>query len=240
MSSITGHNAIAYVRVSTEEQAHSGLGIADQRARIQAYAQLKGFDLLEVIEDNGISGGKPLASRKGGRKLLSVLKSKEASTVIILKLDRAFRNAGDCLSTVEQWDRQGVALHIVDLGGNAVDTTSAAGKFMLTVLAGAAEMERNLTRERTRAALRIKASRNERITRRDRIPYGYDLGADDKHLIKNANEQRAIRHMVKWRQGGLSYQRIADRLTAKGVSTKRGGRWFPMTVKQIVDRATKS
>ena len=74
----------------------------------------------------------------------------------MLKLDRMFRNAGDCLATVEAWDRAGVALHVVDLGGNAIDTTSAAGRFMLVVLAGAAEMERNLIRERTKAALAVK------------------------------------------------------------------------------------
>ncbi|MBI1827808.1 MAG: recombinase family protein [Planctomycetes bacterium] len=54
----------------------------------------------------------------------------------------------DCLTTVERWEKSGVTLHVVDLGGNAIDTASAAGRFMLVVLAGAAEMERNLTRER--------------------------------------------------------------------------------------------
>ena len=55
-------------------------------------------------------------------------------------------------------ERKGIALHVIDLGGNAIDTTSAAGRFMLVVLAGAAEMERNLTRERTKAAMAVKKS----------------------------------------------------------------------------------
>ena len=80
-----------------------------------------------------------------------------------MKLDRGFRNAGDCLATVERWERSGIALHVVDLGGNAIDTTSAAGRFMLVVLAGAAEMERNLTRERTRSALAGKRANGQRI-----------------------------------------------------------------------------
>jgi len=97
--------------------------------------------LVDVIgEDNGTSAGKPLGTRQGGQKLLKAIKTKKAQHVVILKLDRAFRNAADCLSTVEQWDRKGITLHIVDLGGNSIDTTSAAGRFMLTVLAGAAEM----------------------------------------------------------------------------------------------------
>ncbi len=44
----------------------------------------------------------------------------------MLKLDRMFRNAGDCLTTVERWEKSGVSLHVADLGGNAIGTTSAA------------------------------------------------------------------------------------------------------------------
>ena len=74
---------------------------------------------------------------------------KLAFAVVVLKLDRAFRNAVDCLATVEKWDKSRIALHIVDLAGNSIDSTTAAGKFMLTVLAGTAEMERNLPRSLT-------------------------------------------------------------------------------------------
>ena len=69
----------------------------------------------------------------------------------------------------------GVALHVVDMGGNAVDTTSAVGRFMLVILAGAAEMERNLVRERTRSALAIKRSNGQRV---GSLLYGYDLASD--------------------------------------------------------------
>ena len=230
--------AIGYVRVSTDEQAQSGLGLADQLERIRQYAALKGFKLVEITEDNGISAGKPLASRDGGKKLLDALKRRKAKAVIIIKLDRAFRNAADCLTTVEQWDRQSVALHIIDLGGNAIDTTSAAGKFMLTVLAGAAEMERNLTRERTKAALRVKKSRGERVTRRDRVPYGFNLSPrDDDRIVKNRREQSNITRMKRWRRDGLGYKRIADRMNDRGISAKQGGMWYAMTVKQVLDRA---
>ncbi|MCH9003026.1 MAG: recombinase family protein, partial [Planctomycetes bacterium] len=94
---------------------------------------------------------------------MDALRQRRADSVVMLKLDRGFRNAGDCLTTVEQWERKGIALHVADLGGNAIDTTSAAGRFMLVVLAGAAEMERNLTRERTRAALAVKKSNVQRV-----------------------------------------------------------------------------
>lgn len=145
--------AIGYVRVSTEEQGVSGLGLADQRARIEAYCTLRGLRLAATIDDVGVSGGKVLASRPGGGRLLRCLQERKAGHVVMLKVDRGFRNAADCLATVEAWQRRQVTLHVIDLGGNAIDTASAAGKFMLTVLAGAAEMERNLTEARRRIAV---------------------------------------------------------------------------------------
>ena len=158
-------NAIGYVRVSTAEQADSGLGTAAQEERIRAYCRMKGLELPEIVSDDGVSGGKSLHSRPGGDALLDSLKRKLGLAVVVLKLDRSFRNAADCLATVEKWDKAGIALHVVDLGGNSIDSTTAAGKFMLTVLAGAAEMERNLTSERTKAAMQVKRARGQRISR---------------------------------------------------------------------------
>ncbi len=166
--------AIGYIRVSTDEQAASGLGLADQRQRITAYAAMRGLELVDIIADEGVSGGKPIADRPGGAVLLKALRAGKASAVIVLKLDRGFRNAADCLGTVGAWDKRGIGLHIVDLGGTAVDTSSAMGRFMLTVLAGAAEMERNLIAERTRAAMRQKRERGERASRI--APFGYVRG----------------------------------------------------------------
>ena len=107
--------AIGYTRCSTNEQADSGLGLDAQSERIKAYCTMRGIDLADIITDAGVSGGKPLATRDGGQRLLSDLKDKRAEAVVMLKLDRMFRNAGDCLTTVERWEKTGVALHVVDL-----------------------------------------------------------------------------------------------------------------------------
>ncbi len=123
--------AIGYIRCSTQEQADSGLGLTAQKERVRAYCKMKGMALLDIITDAGVSGGKPLAGREGGQQLLEAIRARRADAVVMLKLDRMFRNAGDCLTTVERWEKAGVALHVVDLGGNAIDTTSAAGRFTL-------------------------------------------------------------------------------------------------------------
>ncbi len=227
--------AIGYTRCSTNEQADSGLGLEAQAGRIKAYCTMRGSELLDLITDAGVSGGKPLASRDGGQRLLTAIRERKADGVVMLKPDRMFRNAGDCLTTVERLEKAGVALHVVDLGGNAIDTTSAAGRFMLVVLAGAAEMERNLTRERTRSAMAVKRGNGQRI---GTVPYGYDLADDGATLIPNESEQGVIGDILTMRAARWTLERIADELTRRGVPTKTGksGSWTHQAVARIVRR----
>ncbi len=228
--------AIGYARCSTNEQADGGLGLEAQAERIKAYGIMWNLALAGLVVDAGVSGGKPLASRDGGQRLLSALKGREAESVVMLKLDRMFRNAGDCLSTVEKWERAGVALHVVDLGGNAIDTTSAAGRFMLVVLAGAAEMERNLTRERTRSAMAVKRANGQRI---GTVPYGFDLADDGAALVPNEAEQAVIADIRGMRSNGMKLEKIAAALTKRGVPTKTGRStaWTHQAVARILGRA---
>jgi len=227
--------AIGYTRCSTNEQADSGLGLDSQAERIRAYATMRSLDVVDLITDAGVSGGKPLASRDGGQQLLTAIRDRKADAVVMLKLDRMFRNAGDCLTTVERWEKAGVALHVVDLGGNAIDTTSAAGRFMLVVLAGAAEMERNLTRERTRSAMAVKRGNGQRI---GTVPYGYDLAADGVTLIPNESEQAIIADIHHQRSQGWTLERIADDLTCRAIPTKTGKstHWTHQAVARIARR----
>lgn len=105
------------------------------------------------------------------------------------------------------------------LGSSPIDTASAAGKFMLTILAGAAEMERNLTRERTRAAMHVKRRRGERISRY--APFGSRL-AENGYLVTDRNEQRAVRLVRQLHADGLSLRKIAAELLSRGMSGRRG------------------
>lgn len=228
--------AIGYTRVSTVEQADSGLGLEAQAERIKAYCTLKGLYLVEIITDAAVSGGKPLGQREGGERLLTAMRDKRVKAVVMLKLDRGFRDAADCLTTVDQWEKAGIALHVVDLGGNAIDTTSAAGRFMLVVLAGAAEMERNLTRERTRSALAMKKAKGERV---GGVPYGFNLGGDGSTLTRNEAEQAVLADIRQMRTGGMTLQEIAASLTAQSVRTKTGrsAKWSHQAIARILRRS---
>jgi len=224
-------NAIGYIRVSHPDQVESGLGLEDQENKIKAYCRMRNLNLVNIYRENGVSASIPLAERPVGSQLLKDLK--DIQVIVALKLDRAFRNTTDCLSTVEAWEKKGVSLHIIDLGGNSMDTTSAAGKFMLTVLAGAAEMERNLIKERTRAALKVKRE-NGYKTGGSVVPYGFDADSDGR-LIPNPKEQKIAAIIRKRRNEGASLQNIADGLNKSKIPSKTGSIWRGSSIKTVLN-----
>lgn len=225
--------AIGYIRVSTEEQAREGVSLDAQEASLRAYCALKGVNLVEVIIDAGVTASKPLATREGGSRLLGMVKRGEVQAVVTYKLDRLFRNAGDCLQVTAAWDKAGVSLHLVDMGGQSIDTSSAMGRFLLTMLAGIAEMERNLISERTRFAMHHKTENREYTG--GNVPYGWTLDKDGIHIVINPAEQNIIQAARVLRANGLSLDKVGRQLAAEGMLPRSGGRWHAKTVRDLIN-----
>jgi DNA invertase Pin-like site-specific DNA recombinase len=222
--------AIAYIRVSTEEQGNEGVSLDAQESRVRAYAAMRGFDLIAVYREQGISAKIPLRERAEGAKVVTALGKKRAKHVIAVKLDRLFRNAADALDQTAQWDKAKSALHIIDMGGSAIDTQSAMGRMFFTMAAAFAEMERNLCSERTRSALAHKKTSKQVYTRV--TPLGFDRQGDK--LIRNQDEMKTVRAIQRMRVSGLSMQAIANALTESGAETKQGGRWHAVTIQKVL------
>lgn len=96
-------------------------------------------------------------------------------------MDRLFRDAADALNQTRTWDRAGVALHLVDMGGQTLNTATAMGRMFLTMTAAFAEFERNLNAERTQAALLYKKSKPLVY---GTVPYGYARYGDTLELVE--------------------------------------------------------
>ena len=224
--------AVGYVRVSTVEQASEGISLAAQTESIKAYSAFRKLQLIKTVVDAGVSAGAPLASREGGERLLELVAQDDVVAVIAFGLDRLFRDAADCLAVTKLWDGFGVDLHLVSLGGQTVDTSTAMGRFFLTVMAGVAEMERNLIIERTMASLGHLRSQGRRISA---TPYGFDLDDDGLHLVPNLEEQKAIAMARRLRKKGLSLRKIADKLFRKGHTARSGKPLHPYQVKRLIE-----
>ena len=222
--------AIGYIRVSTEDQAREGVSLDNQRAKIQAYCDLKDMDLVEVIEDAGISAKN--LNRPGIKRVLRLARTKQIDAIVTYKLDRMFRSTVDALETTQKFDKWAVSFHSIQ---ENLDTKSAMGRFFFTLIAALAEMERGIIGERTRTALQHKKANGEK-TGGD-VPFGFSL-TEKGFLAINEAEQRAISLMVELRNKGYSLRAIAHELEKEGHKTKTGKTaWNPKTVSMILKRA---
>ena len=235
---VHSNHAIGYLRVSTDRQDES---MELQERRVNAYCIAMGLDLKAVLVEPDVSGKSKMSERPEGSKIEELIRA-GASHVVALKLDRVFRNASDALVTAEEWQKHGVSLHLVDLGGTSVNTGSTTGKLFFTMLAGFAEFERNTIADRIRAALQNKKSTGKVYSG---TPYGMEVfgavkDADGKitsagKLRKNAAEQEILSRIRNWRKAGKSYSGIANELNALGITAKRGGEWHSQSVKKVLE-----
>ena len=222
---------IGYVRVSSEEQAQSGLSLENQKAKLQAYCDLYGHELVEVVTDAGFSG-KSL-SRPGIQAALESLSRSEVDGLVIHKLDRLSRNVSDMGSLVTKYfsEKAGKALlSVID----QIDTTTASGRLVLNVLTSVAQWEREECGERTALALDSRARRGE--IKGGAAPLGKQWNEAKKHE-ENEQEARAVKLIRELRETGLSMRAIVEELNSRGVPVARkGNKWHLTTVHRVLSR----
>jgi len=221
--------AVCYIRVSTEEQARDGVSLQAQEERLTAYCRMAALEVASFVREEGTSASKPLSARPGGEELLKTVGRRDVGHVVALKLDRLFRNAEDALRQTSAWDKAGVALHLVDMGGLSLNTKGAMGRLLLTMMAAYAEFERNVIAERTESALQYKKAHREAYSP---TPYGYDRVGT--MLAPNSEEQAVVARITGLRQEGRSLRAIAQHLNVSRVPTKQGGTWHASTVRYVL------
>lgn len=226
-----GVRAALYARVSTARQASEGVSLEAQRKALAAYCELRGLKPVELIADEGASGRSPLSKRKGGKRLLTLVHTGQVDAVVIMKLDRGFRNAVDAQAVAADWERRGVTLHLADHGGTTIDTSTAMGKMFFTMLSGFAEMESNLISERVTEALAFKARSGDMRIGKD-APFGWRY--DGNALAEVESEQAVIALVREMRAAGMSYRKACAALTDRGFRNRAGGEFSPMQIGRML------
>ncbi len=200
---------LGYIRVSTEEQERSGLGVEAQQAAITNECERRGWT-YELFRDLGCSGKHVNRELRRGLDLLS---AGQFAGLVVSKLDRLARSVRHASAIIDSAVTQGWALVVLD---NALDLTTPGGRAMANMFATFAELERDLIATRTREALAARKARGEHNGRRTAIP-----PAVLRRIVLNRDEE------------GLSFCRIADALTAEGVLSPTGlPRWHESTVRR--------
>ena len=217
--------AIGYIRVSTQGQADEGVSLEAQRAKIEAWCELNDYELVALFEDAGISGG----SMKGREGLHAALKAaRPGMALVTYSISRLARSTRDMLEISDELTRRGADL--VSLS-ERIDTTTASGRMVFRMLAVLAEFEREQIGERTKMALRHKKAQGMVYAA---TPYGFE--AVDGRLVEDAGESVVVGEIMTMRAAGQSLGAIAEQLNARGIEGKRGGRWFPSTVRYLIQR----
>ncbi|NNJ10559.1 recombinase family protein [Chloroflexales bacterium ZM16-3] len=216
-----------YLRVSTDEQAGSGEGMAVQRQQGMGMAMMKGWTEPRIYEDAGVSGTLGPKQRPGLAQLLADVKAGAISVVIVASLDRLGRSTRIILDLVDHLTEGGAELVSCR---ESLDTTTPAGKFVLTLFAALAQLDRDQIVKRTTDG---RDSRGRRDGEKGgNVPLGYKR-VDGTLLVDVANA--AVVRRVFTLRPMFSLNSIAGTLNAEGVPTPHGGKaWYASTVRQIL------
>ncbi|MBM4109611.1 MAG: resolvase [Phycisphaerae bacterium] len=217
--------AVAYLRVSTEDQA---LGPEAQRAAVERWAAARGVTVAAWFCDQGVSGAAPIDRRPELLAALAALPAHGAALLVVAKRDRLARDTM-IAAMVERM--------AADVGATV---TSAAGEgegdgpealLMRRLVDAFAEYERALIAARTRAALAVKSARGERV---GAVPLGMRLADDGRTLALDADEARAVELVRELRGAGWTLRAIAADLDARGLRSRTGRPWHPQQVARMV------
>lgn len=206
---------IGYLRVSTEEQANSGLGLEAQRETIQRYADAHDWKVI-WYEDAGLSAkslDRPQLQAALDRANASP-KRRDVDGIVVAKLDRLSRSVADFAGVLELARARRWALVAIDLG---VDTSTPTGELIANVMMSVAQWERRVIGERTSAAMQAAKRAGRHMGRASALP---------QSTAQRLLELRATSTLAA----------TAGALNAEGVTTATGTRWTPNSVAKAQKR----
>jgi DNA invertase Pin-like site-specific DNA recombinase len=223
---------VAYLRVSTDKQGRSGLGIEAQAAAVAQHIRLAGCDLLATYTEVETGTKDRLENRPELRKAIAHAKRCKG-TLVVAKLDRLARSVA--VTSM---------LHQSNVDFVCVDNPSA-NRLTVQILSAVAEAEARAISERTKAALAAYKARGGRLgaslPQCRNLTYQAQLkGAKAASLAHKRNAGEAYSDltetMSKLRDSGKSLREIAVTMNDAGEVTRRGKRWNAMQIKRVLDR----
>jgi len=220
--------AIAYVRVSTEKQGRSGLGLAAQKDAISRFAQAEGIEIVEWAEEVETGKGADALARRPVLSQALEKARKLGCPVVVAKLCRLSRDVAFIAGLMAEK----VPFIVTELGRNA-------DPFLMHIYAAVAEQERRVISERTKHALVAAKARGKRLG-------GYRGGDVPDHAkgtqaasMKAREYAQSVRPMLEeMKATGLSLRAIAEELMKREIKTSRGSeKWTPTAVARILGKS---
>lgn len=220
----SNRNFCAYLRVSTDRQGRSGLGLEAQRKAVFDYVGSGGTIVAEFLEvESGKRSDRPQLA-------LALAEAKRMGAVLLIaKLDRLARNVAFIANLLES----GVEIAAADM--------PQANRFLLHVMAAVAEHEARMVSERTKAALAAAKARGTSLgwaipTRQEEQRKAAISGAARNALKADQHAANVLPIIRQIAARGASLRQIADELNTRGIKTARGGLWYAATVRNVMTR----
>ena len=216
---------IGYVRVSSEISKIKGNSINNQINKVNDFCNLNDYELVDVLKDEGKSGME-FSKRDGYLELINRCKSENINGVVVYCLSRLGMRMKDIIDVMEMFNKNDIEFYSVKENINNKDIM---GKLMMNILMSFNEFEVDNIRERI---IDVKRNNKENGLVYGKLMFGKDKNG--KLLIDNISEMKVVSYMKGLRSKGWSYFRISDRLNEKGIVSKSGGKWYGMSVSNVL------
>ena len=216
---------IGYVRVSSLVQKEKGNSIPNQIEKIESYCKLNGYELVDILKDDGISGMSK-SKRKDYLKLIDIMEDRNIDGVVVNDLSRIGRKMSDVVEFVDLVKKKQIEFHSIKEGINNV---SNVGGLIINILSSINQFEVEMLRSRISEVKQYKKSKD--------LVYGnliYGKSKDGNRLIDNIDELKTIKYMKYLRKKGYSYFKISDRLNKRNIKSKNGNQWYGSGVRNIL------
>lgn len=215
-----------YLRVSTEEQAINGLSLQAQREALEQHARERGYSIVDVYADEGITARKQLSKRKELQRLLADVKKDKIDLILVTKLDRWFRNIKDYYNVQEILEAHNCNWRTIF---ENYDTSTASGRLHINIMLSVNQDECDRTSERIKAVFTHKKENKEVCS--GNVPYGYYID-DNKHMQIDTEKAKEI-------QDAYNYYEMHNNMmqTRNYLSDKYGYITYTATRKRLTHEA---
>lgn len=219
---------VIYLRVSTDQQAQSGLGLEAQRQMCLSYISRVGTPqtVLEYMDD-GYCGALELDKRPALLESISQLEKDDI--LLIAKRDRIGRDPIVNAMIERAVNRKKARL--ISASGDVSDDNDPSSILMKRMVDAFAEYERLIIGARTKAALQVKKKKGQCI---GYVPYGYKKCIDEIHIEENEKEQEILSMIRQGREFGLSFRKIAMDLNEMAHFNRKGLKWNHVSVTRVM------
>jgi site-specific DNA recombinase len=207
---------LGYVRVSSDKQKQ-GYSITNQKNKILDYCKYMDYELIEIYEDNGVSG-MSIDKREGYKGMVNYMNDNDIDGIVVYSLSRLGRRMKDVINFLDELRNRGKMFYSIK---ENLSNSDKIGNLIVNIMTSINEFEVENIRERIRDVKREK-KKNGLVY--GRLMYGFDNV--NGNLVVNEFERNVIKRIKNLRSREWSWRKISNRLNEEDIKSKCGSVWY--------------